>query len=86
MLGAQTIPLALAGWLKHRDLRLDVRAMRRHPQSRNPTLLCRDRRGKRVFVKSAVRGDPGVAQEQGYRQLPRQLDAEHDRRCETLFR
>ena len=37
--------------------------MRRHPQSRNPTLLCRDRRGQRVFVKSAVRDDPGIAHE-----------------------
>lgn len=37
--------------------------MRRRPESRNPTLLCRDTAGQRVFVKAAVRGDPGVTHE-----------------------
>ena len=57
------IPPALAAWLKRVELRIDVRAMRHHPDSRNPTLRCRDRRGARVFVKAAVRDDPGVAHE-----------------------
>ncbi|MDP1825184.1 MAG: phosphotransferase [Archangium sp.] len=58
------LPPTLASWLKRHGLRVDVRAMKRHPESRNPTLLCRDRGGQRVFVKSAVRDDPGIAHEQ----------------------
>lgn len=57
------LPPALRKWLKQRNLRVDERAMRRHLESRNPTLHCRDARGRRVFVKAAVRDDPGVAHE-----------------------
>mgnify|MGYP001569598862 CR=1 FL=1 len=58
------VPPTLASWLKRRDLQVDVRAMKQHPESRNPTLLCRDRGGHRVFVKSSVRDDPGITHEQ----------------------
>lgn len=37
--------------------------MRAHLESRNPTYRCRDAKGARVFLKAAVRGDPGVAHE-----------------------
>ena len=37
--------------------------MRKHLESRNPTLRCRDGRGQRVFVKASVRNDPGIAHE-----------------------
>lgn len=57
------VPAPLTAWLKSHALRVDTRAMREHLDSRNPTLLCRDRQGHRVFVKAAVRGDPGVAHE-----------------------
>jgi hypothetical protein len=58
------IPSSLSRWLTGRKLRVDARAMRRRPESRNPTLLCRDASRQRVFVKAAVQGDPGVAHEQ----------------------
>lgn len=57
------IPPSLSSWLTGRRLRVDARAMRRRPESRNPTVLCRDAADQRVFVKAAVRGDPGVAHE-----------------------
>ncbi len=37
--------------------------MRAHLESRNPCYRCRDAKGARVFLKAAVRGDPGVAHE-----------------------
>jgi thiamine kinase-like enzyme len=57
------IPPSLAAWLKRRDLTVDARAMHASFASRNPTLRCRDARGRKVFVKAAVRDDPGVAHE-----------------------
>jgi len=57
------IPPSLAAWLKRRHLTVDERAMGSSFASRNPTLRCRDARGRKVFVKAAVRGDPGVAHE-----------------------
>lgn len=46
--------------LRAHGLRLDARASAGLFPSRNPTCVATTRRGRRVFVKAAVRGDPGV--------------------------
>lgn len=48
--------------------------MRGQRESRNPTLYCRDASNQRVFVKAAVRGDPGVAHERVVLQALRSLE------------
>lgn len=57
------VPSSVRSWLKRHHLRVDERAMRAHLESRNPCYRCRDAEGARVFLKAAVRGDPGVARE-----------------------
>ncbi|MBL8916681.1 MAG: phosphotransferase [Archangium sp.] len=46
--------------LRAHGLVLDVRASASLAPSRNPTCIARTRDGERVFIKSAVTGDPGV--------------------------
>ena len=48
--------------------------MRAHLESRNPCYRCRDAQGARVFLKAAVRGDPGVAHE---RRILARLESPH---------
>jgi aminoglycoside phosphotransferase len=57
------LPSSVLAWLKRHKLRVDEHAMRAHLESRNPCYRCRDAKGDRVFLKAAVRGDPGVAHE-----------------------